>query len=96
MHKLASEVLLEILMMSPSTSSSLLLRRSCESGGGMSRKISRPAIGLGLEWSSSEMSEPESSMSDSLFEVETPRKGTIGRHFLRIRPGTGSLVTSKV
>lgn len=59
----------------------------------MSRKRRGPAIGLGLEGSSSEMSEPKSSMSESLLEVETPRKGTIGRHFLRIRLGTGSLVT---
>lgn len=56
-------------------------------------KRSGPDIGLGLGGSSSEMSEPISSLSESLFEPETPRKGTIGRHLLRIRFGTGSLVT---
>lgn len=75
--------------MSFSTSSSLLLRtlrRHCEGSGGISENGNGPdiMIGLGLDESSSEMSELRSWMSESLFEVESLFEETTGRHFLRI------------
>jgi len=84
--------MLEMLIISSSTSSSLLFQWYCEGWNGILWKGNGPDIELEASPSVSE-SELTPSMSELSFEVEGCFEGTIGCHFLRIWLGTGSWVT---
>ena len=84
--------MLEMLIISSSTSSSLLFQWHCEGWNGILWKVNGPNIELEASPSVLE-SELMPSMSELSFEVEGCFEGTIEHHFLRIWLGTGSQVT---